>query len=184
MMGSGWLQSMLEFLPSIVLCTVFSLSCFRARASWSGRPWMQWLTLWVLGTQRLSWPRVPINFCDFLIRRSGSVLDPVIPLFWRGRWSTSLMSWLWSGLLGSWRPVIASASFMRFTFFLFWFLQKKHVLERSFKDCQFRAAHDGSGIGWCHGNSSSGKVNLNILRSRIGDRLARAKTIWVVSVIP
>ena len=38
LMGSRWVQSLLKFLPSIVLCTAFFLSCFRARAPWSGQP--------------------------------------------------------------------------------------------------------------------------------------------------
>ena len=40
-------------LPSIVLCTLFFLSCFCAQEYWMGRPRMLWLTLRFLGTRRI-----------------------------------------------------------------------------------------------------------------------------------
>ena len=121
LLGSGWIQYLLEFLPSMVLCTEFLLSCFRTRASWPGQPQMPWLNIWVLVTQRISWPRVPIHFSYFLmlIRCGGSGSDPVISVLWRGRWVTAILSLSRNGLLGSLRHVIAPASFLGFPDFTF-----------------------------------------------------------------
>ena len=81
---------------------------------------------------------------------------------------------LWYCLHNFWDLLIVLISFCR----------KYHVLKQFWQECQSRYACDSGGVGWCYGNYSSCRINLGFLRSYIGDSLARAKTVWVVSVFP
>ena len=114
-------------------------------------------------TQRLFWPCVLINFWYLLMLswRSASGSNMVIPILWLDEWATSLLSWMQSGNLGSWNPVISPASLLGILVVLYRFWCKKHVLEWSWQAYQCCSACDIGDLGWCHGTVSSGSLELN-----------------------